>query len=439
MTKARTVMSLIGRGTRLAWRMGRKVVRAMRAEHCPLPLPAFAFVRGEGDMARLHRACQRFGMARCVTAASWVRVMISTLSWPCSSLASSMFHAVSQGGDVARRYRVPRWKQVCMSYAAAMRHNMNARLFYGFDLFRADAPSPGSFIMPHELKIIAEVLSSTSMAPDISTRIAFLQRCEELGLPCVPVLARFGTDGKAAWTDGAAQAACGRDLYLKPADWSDGPCGELWQWHGGQGCWQRHGNKATLDDIAERGVELAAGRTMLLQPFEPAHPTLRPLGLLGSCSVRCFTLAALGGEPHFIAAAMRIPGGWWRAECGPEFGLTARVVNLETGELGDAVKPRSPHRWRRHPETGEVIAGLCLPLWDRAKSLAAEAHRRMPDYPVMAWDIVIGTSELRLLGGSPAPAIDIARFPAGEGMDDERFANFILAHCERLGAVAAVH
>lgn len=439
MTRAGTVVSMTGRALRLTWRLGRKVVRAMRADHCPLPLPAFAYVRGEGDMARLHRACQRLGMARCVTAASWVRVLISTLSWPCGSLVSSLTHAVGQGGDVARKYRVPRWKQVRLSYAAALRHNMNARLFYDFDLFRPDAPSPGSFIMPHELGIIADVLSATTPAPDISNRVAFLRRCEELGLPCVPVLARFDTDGTVTWADEAQGAASGRDLYLKPADWSEGPCGELWQWREGQECWQRYGNNASLNDIAARGKELAAGRTMLLQPFEPAHPTLRPLGLLASCSVRCFTLSALGGEPSLIAASMRIPGGWWRAECGPEFGLTARVVNLETGELGDAVKPRSPRRWRRHPETGEVIAGVRLPLWDSAKNLAAEAHRKIPDYPVMSWDMVIGARELRLLGGSPAPDIDVARFPTGKGMDDERFANFILAHCERLAAVAALH
>ncbi len=437
--QARTPVIAVARILRHAWRLGRKVVRAMRADHCPLPLPSFAYLNGEGDMARLHRACQRLDVSRCVTAASWVRLLISTLSWPGSAFMGSVARAVRQGGDGARRYHVPRWRQVGQSYKAAMRHNMNARLFYDFDLFRPDAPSPGSFIMPHELRIIADVLSATSMSPDITDRVAFLRRCDELGLPCVPVLARFDPDGTVAWAEDALQQAQGRDLYLKPADWDDGLCGELWQWRSGQGCWLRHGNRVTLDDIGARARDLSAGRTMLLQPFEPAHPVLRPLGLLGSCSVRCFTLAAIGGEPELVAALTRIPGGWWRAECGPEYGLTARVVDLRTGELGDGVKSRSPQRWKRHPETGEVIAGLRLPLWDEARALATEAHRLMPDYPVMSWDIVIGTDTLRLLGGSPAPRIDTARFPAGEGMNDERFANFILAHCERLGAVAAVH
>lgn len=439
MMQTKTLAIAVVRLLRHAWRLGRKVIRAMRADHCPLPLPSFAYLAGESDMARLHRACQRLDVARCVTAASWIRLLISTLSWPGSALAGSLLRAVRQGGGVARRYHVSRWRQVVRSYTAAMRHNMNARLFYEFDLFRPDAPSPGSFIMPHELRIIADVLSATSLLPDIGDRLAFLRRCGELGLPCVPVLARFDPDGTVTWAENAHQQAHGRDLYLKPADWKDGLCGELWQWCAGQRCWQRHGNRMDLDAVAGRASELSAGRIMLLQPFEPTHPLLRPLGLLGACSVRCFTLAALGGEPELIAAQLRIPGGWWRAECGPEYGLTALVVDLGTGELGDAVKPRSPRRWKHHPETGEIITGVRLPLWDEARVLAIESHRLMPDYPVMSWDIVIGAETLQLLGGSPAPRIDTSRFPAGEGMDDERFANFILAHCGRLGAVAAVH
>ena len=89
---------------RHAWRLGRKVMRAMRADHCPLPLPSFAYLAGEGDMARLHRACQRLDVARCVTAASWVRLLISTLSWPGSALAGGGRHGAFFGSVVHGDY-----------------------------------------------------------------------------------------------------------------------------------------------------------------------------------------------------------------------------------------------------------------------------------------------------------------------------------------------
>ncbi|WP_353117834.1 sugar-transfer associated ATP-grasp domain-containing protein [Nitratidesulfovibrio sp.] len=410
----------------------------MRADYCPLPLSTFAFVNGDGDIARLHRACHRLLISRCTTVRSWGRLLISTLAWPFSSLLRSLAMAARHGGSVARRHGVSRWRQVGGSMRAAMHHNMNARLFYWFDLFRPDAPDPGTFIMPHELKVIAEVLATTSMVPDISTKTGFLRCCNELGLPHVPILASFFSDGRSEWGHGGQDAAIGNDLLLKPADWAEGPSGELWKWQEGKGNWQRQGKEADLREIEARGRELAVGHIMLMQPFVPDHPVLRRLGMLGTCTLRFSTLAVLGGEPQPLYASLRIPGGWWRAESGPETDMVARVVDFSTGELGEAVARCSHRRWKRHPDTGEAIAGLRLPLWDQAMALAARAHRNMLGYPVMAWDILIGVNESLLLDACVDPAIDLAHVPLGGPVGDRKFAASVLVHCERLGSVTAV-
>lgn len=437
MTKPRPVLSGI---PRLMCRCGlfcRKVLRAIFADYCPLPLPGFIFMRGEDDMSKLHRACQRLLMAQCTTPQSWGRVLISTISWPFTAVLRSLVLVARNGRYVSMLHSVPCGRQFMRCMSAAMRHNMHVRYFYELDLFREGAPDPGSFFLPHELKVIAEVLTTSSKVPDISTKLEFFRRCVEHGLPHVPIFAVFTPDGCVQWFTDGAESLNGRDLFLKPADWSEASCGELWHWQQWKGNWRRHGQEADVQQLEVRGRASAAGRTMLLQPFVPDHSTLRPLGGLGTCTVRFTTINVLRGEPRPLCARLRIPGGGWLAECGSSASIEAQVIDLATGKLGDAVRPRSARRWKRHPDTGERIAGVHLPLWDKVVALALEAHRTMRGYPIMAWDIVIGGSELLLLNASADLTVDLSDALGGGLVSGNALAASVLKHCEQLGILAA--
>lgn len=67
-------------------------------------------------------------------------------------------------------------------------------------------------------------------------------------------------------------------------------------------------------------------------------------------------------------------------------------VDRESGKLGPGVQylpPEPPKRFEIHPETGEPIAGVEVPGWDRIKAELLRIADRISYIPYIGWDIVV--------------------------------------------------
>lgn len=86
-------------------------------------------------------------------------------------------------------------------------------------------------------------------------------------------------------------------------------------------------------------------------------------------------------------------------------GLSA-AVDLETGELGQAASfPYTGHLdWHSvHPDTGGRIAGASITAWPLIRERILYVARRLPQLPLIGWDVVAQDDGLSILEGNSYP------------------------------------
>lgn len=67
-------------------------------------------------------------------------------------------------------------------------------------------------------------------------------------------------------------------------------------------------------------------------------------------------------------------------------------VDLDSGTLGPGVQylpPALPEEFETHPDTGERIAGIEVPGWDRIREDLLEIANRLSYIPYIGWDLVV--------------------------------------------------
>lgn len=138
---------------------------------------------------------------------------------------------------------------------------------------------------------------------------------------------------------------------------------------------------ATLERyLALEFVEQAAYAARL---FPGTTNTLRVLTLWDVDRGRPFAAAAT----HRIGTPATIPVDNFHAGRG---GICARI-DMDTGTLGPALTltPGGTRaRFERHPDTGAQIAGVRVPGWPSTMARIVEVAERLPEAPLIGWDIV---------------------------------------------------
>ena len=64
-------------------------------------------------------------------------------------------------------------------------------------------------------------------------------------------------------------------------------------------------------------------------------------------------------------------------------------IDLNTGVVNSYARGYHKQCYVDHPITGEPIFGKKIPHWDKIAPLLCEAHKRIPEVPVVGWDIAI--------------------------------------------------
>ena len=82
----------------------------------------------------------------------------------------------------------------------------------------------------------------------------------------------------------------------------------------------------------------------------------------------------------------------------------------------------------RHPDTGAVIAGHTLPLWEEAVAVTLRAHDAEPVSPAIGWDVALTPEGPVLLEANFISGADIMPAPSGRPLGSTPYPAALNAH-----------
>jgi hypothetical protein len=354
------------------------------------------------------------------------------------------------GSGVKRKYNVGLFEQFRHLTADNFSYRILPENFYMYQLYLAKNRSRrnGHFafseILPMQQYLI-DVMGCEDF-PWLRSKNRFAERCLELRLPSVPVLAEFA-EGKmtahSAANDGRDLAFPAADLFSKPSEYWCGIGANMWRYQSsGKYVNALSGESYTQEALiarlcAESRAEPKSGK-IVLQKKLSNHPAIAgTLTSGGLATVRLVTCRTPSGAIDFLPPAIRMPIGQAIVDNIAQGGLAA-PVDLATGEIcGPAMqkdKAVGISRFEKHPDTGVDLIGLQLPRWREVLDLGRQAHVSFPSMPFVGWDIAILPEGPVVLEGNSWWDIDLTILPHRISLPDTQFIPYYNHHFRNAAA-----
>lgn len=188
-----------------------------------------------------------------------------------------------------------------------------------------------------------------------------------------------------------AQEAGQRSVFIKPVS------GES-----GEGC-----EKVALPDLdpESRGVtelwpQIVEGQ-YIFQESIAQHPDLDRVHPMSVNSIRIDTYLPPQGKPEAISARFRFGANGSVMDNTSQGGGSIKV-DLTTGRLGKLAIQGLEHgagRFAEHPDTGVLFREFRIPMFDKAKHLAKECARVIPN-TLVGWDVALQSDGPTVIEGN---------------------------------------
>ena len=314
------------------------------------------------------------------------------------------------GPRVRAKFGVGLWRQFSDLCIVAVRHGLDAQVYYMFELYRPERRARTSgYLTRYEMKnglykVLTWQVSKTRRRIMLGDKLGMNCICEENDIPTVPILI-VAEGGKLEYRT-ERPADLERDLFVKPRQ-SKGSRGiEVIRWSGGkfvteEGAALDHDGFAAF--IARRSVQ----DPILVQPLLKNHPGLADLADVALMRIRVITCLDGAGDPvitHAVVSNLcKLETNW---QTDTEYGAS---IDLETGILGPLTGDKADmwlDWYDDHPITHARVLGRVTPCWNEVRSISLAAHAACRDRLLVGWDIAVGPEGAVLLEGNSYPDVD---------------------------------
>lgn len=325
-------------------------------------------------------------------------VLVRLLSW---------FPTVAP--KVRDKFGVGLWRQLRDLLVVAIRHGLDAQVYYMFELYRSERRIRASgYLTRYEMKnglykVLTWQVPKTKRRIMLGDKLGMARICEENGIPTIPIL--VVADG------GNLEYRCQRpdleqDLFIKPRQLKGSRSTEVIRYSGGKFTTE---DGAALDheDFADFLARRSKGDSVLVQPLIKNHPGLADLADEALMRIRVITCLDDGAKPtitHAVLSNLCKLETKWPTDI--EFGA---AIDLETGALGMMTgdKAEAWLEWSEdHPITHARVLGRIVPCWNEVRSIVVAAHSACRDRLLVGWDVAIGPAGALLLEGNSYPDVD---------------------------------
>jgi len=314
------------------------------------------------------------------------------------------------GPRVRDKFGVGMWRQFRDLCVVAIRHGLDAQVYYMFELYRSERRARTSgYLTRYEMKnglykVLTWQVSKTKRRIMLGDKLGMYRICEENGIPTIPIL-MIAEDGKLDYRC-ARPAGLERDLFIKPRQSKGSRGTEAIRYAGGKYITE---NGATLD--FEGLIELIARRSkeepILVQPLIRNHPGLADLADQALMRIRVITCLDDAGRPVITHAVLsnlcKLETSWpIDIELGAAIDLESGVLGMMTGDKAEMWLDWSED----HPVTHARVLGRVVPCWSEVRSIVLAAHTACNDRLLVGWDVAIGPNGALLLEGNSYPDVD---------------------------------
>lgn len=236
-------------------------------------------------------------------------------------------------------------------------------------------------------------------------KLRMYQYCRDVGLPTIPVLCSVGNlrDAGNGYVEHVTSperfqsllASAPARLFAKPVHGSHGTGAFIvTRDHVGFGFAGRRGTAGELLAYIEENCGPRNG--FILQPQVRPHPGLGPVTSADGLPTARLVTTMYPDGPRLLFACFKIPTGTSIVDNFHDGlgGNLLAAIDLETGTLSPA-RGSARRDWPLlvqvdvHPDTGQRIAGLRLPLWEELREVALRAQRSLPELKTIGWDMAI--------------------------------------------------
>lgn len=312
------------------------------------------------------------------------------------------------GPTVAEHAGVSIPVQITRQLRLYAKHEVPPDSYYFLRMYQENAQKRARFFLSDAYTSTLLYFLSAS-APDgtsepLYDKQAFWAHCRQHGLPSVPILAVFEKGHVQHSLNGPLHRSLPpQDLFSKPVTASIGRGAQKWIYDGAENYMNMSGRIFTPDAVVDALKRQSREEAVILQPCVTDHPQLEEAtGHEGPSTLRIITIRKVDASPEYFAALLTTPRT--RAAAPTFKGQTALAARVaDSGQLGRLLakrKPYFPDGQTTHPATGKRMAGLELPHWDEAKSLALQAHASLQSAACVGWDLMITQEGPLLLEGN---------------------------------------
>lgn len=126
----------------------------------------------------------------------------------------------------------------------------------------------------------------------------------------------------------------------------------------------------------------------LVEAVVKQHEDLKAFNESTLNTLRMVTMVDSKGIPHVQDAILRIGRKGKHSDNFHNQGL-ACVVDVNEGIVYTIAKDKDYNRYFKHPDSGKIIIGFKLPVWDKVIAKCKELALVVPDVRYVGWDIAI--------------------------------------------------
>jgi hypothetical protein len=342
---------------------------------------------------------------------------------------SALWFTAKNGAVVRQRAGISRARQFRDQLRLICTTGLMPPWYYIFELYRPGGMDRArAYLTRAQTKhgvyaMLAKARGSTSPLGD---KEAFARFCAERQVSALPVLLSAHSGELRGNTD-LPKA----DLFVKPVHGRGGKGAERWDYVG-DGAYRLNGAPAlSTHHFLARLKRMSQSQPYLVQRRAQNHPTMRDLSNGALNTIRLLSCLDEQERPEIMGAVLRIAVGDNVTVDNVHAGGLASAIELDEGRLMRATDLGADAKlgWTdRHPQTGAMITGRMLPMWDDVRELVRKAHLAFCDRVVIGWDIAIMADRPRLVEGNSGPDIDLVQRPLRTAFGDGRFGELLAFH-----------